>query len=727
MTKNSVFVLKKSIILKIFIPIILLIGIQSMVLFYTISQLGTTKELEKNSYDQFYMAVQNKRKSLEYAMWSKWSDMTYLSESILQGENLYQDSLQNNSPLKVTTSLAEQMIQEAKQMDIDGVFIILDNGETQDSLYLRDLKSDDFVIAVGSEDLVDKLGYEKSVSWHPEFDLTDDNEITRNYKQILEKIKDHNQFTMYDLGKWTSSFRFGDLEEERFVFMIPLIYNYDNSQSYGAIGIDISMNSLSKYLNFYEFSPLGKSSCSLVQVNGENNENFHTILNNGGLFGNSVTKESKNIYYRATKETVLANINYGKKFSDFKANEKNAVLSASRLNIANLETPFEDEWMYFVVAVDKQEMLRSAEQLKNSMKKMAIFFLVMGLFTAIIVTWRVSDPIKAISKELMEKKDFTKPIHLTKVNINEIDYLIDRIEGLNKDLIHSSLRMIKTMDATNTAIGTIEIDEEKDSVVCLGKIGSMLRFSQAIEDKLIFSVDEYKEKIKQFLAETMEYFSEEEIDSAGKIITYQIFQHNGINGETYISFRQSDLGTKKFIVVLDETKNVLEKQKIEHDRDYDYLTGLLNRRAFKIHIERLLPVVKCGIMVMWDLDNLKSINDEYGHDAGDKYIVGASQIIKQIHFPNSIIARVSGDEFFLFVYDYVNKENMLKKIMIQHNKINRSFIDLYGEKKVSLSASAGIAFYPEDSATFEELIKNADIAMYQSKNKEKGTIGQYHH
>ena len=85
------------------------------------------------------------------------------------------------------------------------------------------------------------------------------------------------------------------------------------------------------------------------------------------------------------------------------------------------------------------------------------------------------------------------------------------------------------------------------------------------------------------------------------------------------------------ITVMDITQDVNEKQKIEYERDYDILTHLLNRRAFKRKVSEILNHAESrkqlGAMIMWDLDNLKYVNDAYGHDYGDKYIQRAAQIL----------------------------------------------------------------------------------------------------
>ena len=102
--------------------------------------------------------------------------------------------------------------------------------------------------------------------------------------------------------------------------------------------------------------------------------------------------------------------------------------------------------------------------------------------------------------------------------------------------------------------------------------------------------------------------------------------------ERWIQFRTLIKGSKVVITVMDITQEVSEKQKIEYERDYDILTQLLNRRAFKRKVEADLLDGRYsdGAMIMWDLDNLKYVNDTYGHDFGDQYIYEAANVFNTL-------------------------------------------------------------------------------------------------
>ena len=109
-------------------------------------------------------------------------------------------------------------------------------------------------------------------------------------------------------------------------------------------------------------------------------------------------------------------------------------------------------------------------------------------------------------------------------------------------------------------------------------------------------------------------------------------------------------------VIENVTNTIVEKNVIEYERDHDALTGLLNRRAF-IRImnslfENEINKIKIAALLMLDLDNLKYINDNYGHEIGDNYISKAAETFVNSTPENTIISRISGDEFFVFFYGY---------------------------------------------------------------------------
>ncbi|MEG1943649.1 MAG: diguanylate cyclase, partial [Angelakisella sp.] len=181
-------------------------------------------------------------------------------------------------------------------------------------------------------------------------------------------------------------------------------------------------------------------------------------------------------------------------------------------------------------------------------------------------------------------------------------------------------------------------------------------------------------------------------------------------------------------VVVDITEDTLNKRHIEYERDYDSLTNLLNRRAFTVAIGKLFDepeALKVSALLMLDLDNLKYINDSYGHDCGDGYLRAAANAMKKLPLQNMLLARMSGDEFFIFIYGYDSKKQIRGFISELKQIINESYYILAGGDSVRVRCSAGVTWYPEDTTRLEDLARYADFAMYSAKNNKKGDFCEF--
>ena len=145
----------------------------------------------------------------------------------------------------------------------------------------------------------------------------------------------------------------------------------------------------------------------------------------------------------------------------------------------------------------------------------------------------------------------------------------------------------------------------------------------------------------------------------------------------------------------------------------DSLTGVKNKLAFQEAKKQIQEAVTCGLInefgiIVMDLNDLKNINDTQGHEAGDKYIQKASQIICNI-FKHSPVYRIGGDEFSVFLRgeDYVNREALL-------NSFDKSMLENLIKKEVVISAGLDI-YNPQNKDTFDIVFERADKKMYARK------------
>ncbi len=156
--------------------------------------------------------------------------------------------------------------------------------------------------------------------------------------------------------------------------------------------------------------------------------------------------------------------------------------------------------------------------------------------------------------------------------------------------------------------------------------------------------------------------------------------------------------------------------------DHDPLTDLFNRRRFQSELERILAESKryqrMGALLFVDLDHFKYINDTQGHRAGDVVLKGVAEQLSRLIRSTDFISRIGGDEFALVISetDQIGAIRVAKKVT---EYLNDMKIPKLGQP-YKVSASIGIALFPKHGETVQEVLTNADLAMYQAKEKKRG-------
>ena len=173
---------------------------------------------------------------------------------------------------------------------------------------------------------------------------------------------------------------------------------------------------------------------------------------------------------------------------------------------------------------------------------------------------------------------------------------------------------------------------------------------------------------------------------------------------------------------------VAERSRIEHERDYDALTGLYSRQAFFRVCGELFEkpaMLRHAALMMTDLDNLKTINDTYGHDWGDVYLRQTAHSLQQGAPSGTVVARLSGDEFLLLFYGYETQDDLRKDIKKLEESFAQSSATLPDGKGLRIRMSGGVAWYPDDAADLDTLKRYADFAMYEVKHSTKGEVREF--
>lgn len=192
----------------------------------------------------------------------------------------------------------------------------------------------------------------------------------------------------------------------------------------------------------------------------------------------------------------------------------------------------------------------------------------------------------------------------------------------------------------------------------------------------------------------------------------------GVIYATLFSLAMIFLGTLLFVRIY---KKNAKAQYLAH---HDALTDLPNRLLLSDRIQRAITLAKRNSSKMGllfaDLDNLKIINDTFGHHAGDAILIEIAKRMQSSIRDSDSIGRVGGDEFIVLLPDVDAEEDAL----IVANKIQKNIAEpiLFEGNTLSVSVSIGIAIYPDHGLDEVELINNADVAMYAAKTSGKNTV-----
>ncbi|RKD24934.1 diguanylate cyclase [Ammoniphilus oxalaticus] len=280
-------------------------------------------------------------------------------------------------------------------------------------------------------------------------------------------------------------------------------------------------------------------------------------------------------------------------------------------------------------------------------------------------------------------------------------------------------------------LNQVVIDTTRNGIIITDKNGIVTEFNNYAEQMTgdlkqdvlhtLYSQFKYREIIKQVISSEKE-FSDLEF----------IFERP--NGEAVICsaeafpIRDEDqLLLGGFIQFRDITERTKAEKKINYLAFHDELTALPNRRFFQQYLEETLICSassrsKFAVMFL-DLDRFKVINDNLGHRRGDIVLTKVARRIKRVVSKDDMVARLGGDEFTILIQK-MNGMSEANEIAEQLLKVFESPFQLDGYD-LFVTASIGIAIYPDHGINAETLMRHADIAMYRAKEQGKNNYVVY--
>ncbi|MFO7832203.1 MAG: EAL domain-containing protein [Desulfuromonadaceae bacterium] len=349
--------------------------------------------------------------------------------------------------------------------------------------------------------------------------------------------------------------------------------------------------------------------------------------------------------------------------------------------------------------------------------------------------------------------DFSKLFSSFKINKNQhtVDFHLLQLKDRRQFSLHLSkthfygksralmLGVIIPVETANSAhseyLANLAVDQLREGIVITDEDGKILRVNNAFSEITGYSRDESIGENPRILK------SGRHGEDFYKELWEQISHHGWWQGEIWNKRKNGHIypqwlqisrifepATQK-VYYISTISDISERKEHQSELDrlahYDTLTGLMNRHFVKISLQNLVYRAvedkSCLMAVMFvDLDHFKLINDQYGHHEGDLVLQEAANRILASVRQTDVVGRVGGDEFVVILTRLEDAEDAA---MIAE-KIIHSVSQPYKINKNShlLSASIGVAFYPDDGIEINDLMRRADAAMYRSKKKGRAQV-----
>lgn len=711
----------------LFIEIALLVGILYL------CRINTS--LEQNAVDILQIQTENRQNYLQGQMLdaqdlsSLAGKINAVTQAMLDDGEISLDTLDSGSDAasSLLLSIGDSLISSMRHRPVTGIFVVLnthdldtrEKGEPLPCLYLRDLdpnsspsqRNSDLMLVRAPAQVVQSLYIATDTSWTPSINYGANGSSGFLYPVFQAAYHGNGELDAADYGHWTSSpYTLSGDDHSAIAYTIPLIL--DDGTVYGVLGVEILESYLQALLPGTELqndssgtyllgvasnSAIGKDDLTVSVVSASPAANAPQQSYDQTL----LLKPSKRGGYQSDSPLGLCHA------------------AVAPLTLYNRNAPFSNEQMLLIGSVPVSALYAFSGYVVRLLIIAVLVVLTAGLFSSLVLARKLSRPISRLSDEVAHARESRSSIPmLSATGIIELDRFSSAFTQLGREVLDTSTKFLLIMDMASVELGGYELRSAPDSIYVTDNFFDLLGMPGVDADDL--TVQSFRELLQRFER------SCPHSPAPDGAMLYHIRLPSG--KERYLRIETTHEDGTQVGLAEDVTANTLEKLRIEHERDYDTLTDLYNRRAFRrICAEFFCSPEKLGhaALLMFDLDNLKQINDTFGHDWGDEYIRLTGECFAKNAPARTVCARISGDEFNALFYGYNDQDTLRADICALKAALEQSVVQLPSGRELRVSVSGGVAWYPESSTNLITLRKYADFAMYQVKHSRKGELLEF--
>ena len=723
---------EKSIFGTIFSSMLVVLLIEVFLLVASIYLMRVGPQLDQNAEDILAMQVETRGGYIESQLLeaqelsSLSTRINTLTEELLADGSISLDTLDSGSEaaLPLLKAATPRLISTLRSRPVTGIFLVLNThdldqrqtGERMPAVYLRDLDPDappsdnnsDLMFERAPAQLVQSQSIYTDKSWEPAIAYRALGKGGLLYPPFQAAYQDEVKLDAAAYGHWTtSSYILTGDTRPAIAYSQPLIL--PDGTVYGVIGVEILTSYLTDQLPYGE-------------LQSDNSGSYFLAFS--GDASSNIDKLSLTPVLSSTQTSALSSLSsplqFIRKDKCYRMSQDGSAYISSivPLELYSRNAPFSNEQWCLVGVVPTSHLFAFSQRVQQLLFLTVLLTLIVGFSASWLISERMSKPVTQLSAEVeaAQAQADTLP-HLSKTGIAEVDQFASAITQLSTDVLASSTRFLRIMEMASVELAGYEL--RGDILYITDNFFPMLGLKKPAD----LTPESFRAQIAQ-LEKTHLYRT-----TPNRSRIFAIPQSDG--STQYIILRVTHIAseTPSEVGMLEDcTSSMLEQQRIERERDYDMLTGLYSRQAFNRVCNELFAQPEklgCAALLMMDLDNLKRINDTYGHDWGDQYIRQTGQCFAANTPKNTVCSRLSGDEFLLLFYGYDTQDDIRAELDKLSAALRASSSTLPNGKTLNISISGGVAWYPEDGKDLKTLKKYADFAMYQVKQSRKGQMGDF--
>lgn len=334
------------------------------------------------------------------------------------------------------------------------------------------------------------------------------------------------------------------------------------------------------------------------------------------------------------------------------------------------------------------------------------------LLLTYLVNKKVIDGIHRINEDLTLITNGSLDTQVAVGGNREFEELSKGINQMVRSIVSLSDRISAIIEISGIPLAAFEYERDVKQLFVTSGLSELLDLSDQQSTELYRDSAQFDQYIRTLTKTPVE----------GESDIYQI------NSSKYIRIHMSESADGCLGVISDVTQDMLKKQKMQYENTHDPLTGLFKYNHFKHQAAKTLhamPSDKVCAMVMLDLDCFKSINDTYGHDAGDLYLQEFSNIVQKMPPEHCLSARRSGDEFCMMIYDCRDVKEIEKYLDNFYEMLSQHEVAVSEDHSKIISVSGGFALAHDPDIGIEDLLAKADEALYEIKRTDKGHYTTY--